>query len=81
MSTTIVLIVLASAALHPLWNMLIKRETDSNYGFNLSIWDRAFSTYIPQPEKGHEGMEIGLDKYRDGAPITLLWCLKQPFFK
>lgn len=66
---------------HRVHHSTIRRETDSNYGFNLSIWDRMFGTYIPQPEKGHDGMEIGLKAYRDGAPVKLLWCLKQPFFK
>lgn len=64
---------------HRVHHSTIRHETDSNYGFNLSIWDRAFGTYIPQPEKGHDNMDIGLKAYRDDAPTTLLWCLKQPF--
>ena len=64
---------------HRVHHSTIGRETDSNYGFNLSIWDRAFGTYISQPEKGHQGMDIGLKAYRDDGPTTLLWCLKQPF--
>ncbi|PLX33408.1 MAG: fatty acid hydroxylase [Hyphomicrobiales bacterium] len=66
---------------HRVHHSVIQRETDSNYGFNLSIWDRLFGTYIAQPAKGHQGMEIGLEEYRDKAPTTLLWCLKQPFVK
>lgn len=38
----------------------IKRETNSNYGFNLSIWDRLLGTYRAQPQRGHEDMGIGL---------------------
>lgn len=66
---------------HRVHHSTIRRETDSNYGFNLSIWDRLFRTYTPQPEKGHDDMDIGLNAYRDEAPTTLLWCLKKPFFK
>lgn len=54
-------------------------ETNSNFGFNLSIWDRAFGTYIAQPEHGHEGMTIGLDVFRDPAEQRLDKMLTQPF--
>ena len=36
-------------------------EANSNFGFNLSIWDRMMGTYIAQPRKGHEAMEIGIE--------------------
>lgn len=54
-------------------------ETNSNFGFNLSIWDRVFGTYIAQPEHGHEGMTIGLDVFRDPAEQRLDKMLTQPF--
>ena len=54
-------------------------ETDSNYGFNLSIWDRLFRTYVPQPALGHEGMVIGLDDYQSDSPTRLGWSLLLPF--
>lgn len=54
-------------------------ETDSNYGFFLSIWDRLFKTYIVQPQKGHDDMVIGLTEYQHEKPASLLWCLKLPF--
>ena len=54
-------------------------ETDSNYGFNLSIWDRMFATYVDQPMKGHDGIEIGLKEYQDKRPANLGWSLALPF--
>jgi sterol desaturase/sphingolipid hydroxylase (fatty acid hydroxylase superfamily) len=57
----------------------IQQETDSNYGFFLSIWDRIFSTYTPQPIKNHTGMTIGLTEYQTQHPAQLLWCLSLPF--
>lgn len=39
-------------------------EANSNFGFNLSIWDRLFGTYRDQPRNGHEGMSIGIHHYR-----------------
>jgi len=54
-------------------------EANSNFGFNLSIWDRLFGTYTVQPEGGHEGMTVGLDAFRDPAEERLDRMLTQPF--
>ncbi|MBF0283755.1 MAG: sterol desaturase family protein [Magnetococcales bacterium] len=40
-------------------------ETNMNFGFNLSWWDRLFGTYWPRPAEGHEAMEIGLEHQRE----------------
>jgi sterol desaturase/sphingolipid hydroxylase (fatty acid hydroxylase superfamily) len=56
-------------------------ETDSNYGFNFPFWDRLFATYRGQPRLGHQGMEIGLKSYRNGAAANLLWSLMLPLRK
>ena len=66
--------------MHRVHHSSIRRETDSNYGFNLAIWDRLFGVYVAQPERGHEGMEIGLDAWRDGREASgLAWTLMLPF--
>ena len=57
------------------------REHDSNYGFNLSIWDRLFRTYTAQPEAGHEGMTIGPPPYQTEAPTRFGWSLLLPFVR
>ncbi len=51
--------------MHRVHHSIIRRETDSNYGFNFPWWDRLLGTYRPQPEAGHEGMTIGLPTLRD----------------
>lgn len=65
--------------MHRVHHSVIIRETNSNYGFNLSIWDRLFGTYLAQPSKGHEGMIIGLPQFRDHRRLTLPWLLILPF--
>jgi len=40
-------------------------ETNSNFGFNLTCWDRLFGTYRQQPRGGQLGFTIGIHKYRD----------------
>lgn len=70
---------LVTPDMHRVHHSVIHRETDSNYGFALSIWDRMFRTYNDQPEKGHEGMTIGLSEWQDDAPTKLGWTLALPF--
>jgi sterol desaturase/sphingolipid hydroxylase (fatty acid hydroxylase superfamily) len=52
-------------------------ETNSNFGFSVSWWDRLCGTYRAAPALGHTGMEIGLSEYR--TPLTLGQLLVVPF--
>ncbi len=63
---------LVTPDMHRVHHSVIPRETNSNYGFNLSLWDRLFGTYNDQPEKGHLGMTIGLSEFRDAAQVDRL---------
>jgi sterol desaturase/sphingolipid hydroxylase (fatty acid hydroxylase superfamily) len=65
--------------MHRVHHSVIIRETNSNYGFNLSWWDRLFGTYCAQPAKGHEGMTIGLSQFREPKKLTLPRLLALPF--
>ncbi len=65
--------------MHRVHHSVIERETNSNYSFFLTLWDRMFRTYLAQPEKGHDGMTIGLSEYQDSKPANLFWSLFVPF--
>ena len=65
--------------MHRVHHSVIRREHDSNYGFNLSVWDRMFGTYTHAPEGGHQGMTIGLPAYQDEGPTRIGWSLWLPF--
>ncbi len=65
--------------MHRVHHSFHRDETDSNYGFNLAIWDRIFGTYIDQPRDGHDDMVIGMKKYQDDKPTRLGWSLLFPF--
>lgn len=65
--------------MHRVHHSVIIRETNSNFGFNLSWWDRLLGTYRGQPAKGHEGMTIGLAQFRDPKRLTLRGLLALPF--
>lgn len=65
--------------MHRVHHSVERTEHDTNYGFNLSIWDRLFRTYQAQPAASHEGMIIGLKPYQHDGPIRLGWSLQLPF--
>lgn len=71
---------LVTPDMHRVHHSAIERETNSNYGFCLSIWDRMFGSYIAQPELGHEDMTIGLSDYQTPLPSELVWSLVVPFY-
>ena len=51
--------------MHRVHHSIEDDETNSNFGFALSLWDRIFGTYRAQPRAGHEGMTIGIRNIRD----------------
>jgi len=63
---------LVTPDMHRVHHSILRRETNSNYGFNLSLWDRFFRTYIDQPEKGHDAMTIGIPEFRDARQVDRL---------
>lgn len=66
---------------HRVHHSVIRAETDSNFGFSLSCWDRLFGTWRAQPEKGHEKMTIGLPIFRSPAQLRIDRMLVQPFVR
>lgn len=70
--------ILVTPDMHRVHHSVHRDETDSNYGFCLSIWDRIFRTYTDQPRDGHDEMVIGLE-WQDEKPGKLGWSLMLPF--
>jgi sterol desaturase/sphingolipid hydroxylase (fatty acid hydroxylase superfamily) len=56
-------IVFVTPDMHRVHHSVEDDEANSNFGFNLSVWDRLFGTYIDQPRAGHEGMIIGINGF------------------
>ncbi|GAA6135990.1 sterol desaturase family protein [Oceaniserpentilla sp. 4NH20-0058] len=63
---------LVTPDMHRVHHSTILRESNSNYGFNLSVWDRLFGSYIAQPSLGHDGMHIGVRGYNNPKQIQIL---------
>lgn len=62
--------------IHHSWHV---PETNSNFGFNLSCWDRLFRTYLRSSRDAQESMTIGLREFRDPRELRLDRMLLQPF--
>lgn len=76
----IIRMVLVTPDMHRVHHSAHREEHDSNYGFSLSIWDRALGTYVAQPKDGHDDMAIGL-RWQDDNPSRLGWALRLPLRK
>lgn len=64
--------------MHRVHHSVHREETDSNFGFCLSLWDRLFGTYRAQPRDGHVRMVIGIHAFRDDPAQRLDRLLLQP---
>jgi len=63
---------LVTPDMHRVHHSVEDDEANSNFGFSLPWWDRLFGTYREQPRAGHEGMTIGIHKYRDVKQVSWL---------
>jgi sterol desaturase/sphingolipid hydroxylase (fatty acid hydroxylase superfamily) len=75
----IVRLAVVTPDMHRVHHSVFPSEANSNFGFNLPWWDRLLGTYRPQPMRGHDGMTIGLNQFRDPSRLTLPWMIALPF--
>ena len=55
-------------------------ESNCNFGFNLTWWDRLLGTYREQPRAGQQGMTLGIRDHRDPQGVARLsGMLRLPF--
>lgn len=71
--------VLVTPDMHRVHHSVHTDECNSNFGFNLSCWDRWFGTYRPAPRDTHERMRLGLHTHRHPIEQRLDHLLTQPF--
>jgi sterol desaturase/sphingolipid hydroxylase (fatty acid hydroxylase superfamily) len=65
--------------MHRIHHSIARPETNSNFSFIFSWWDRAFGTYRPGPAAGIEAMTVGLENVRDPVSGQLPNLVLQPF--
>ncbi|PVV10326.1 MAG: fatty acid hydroxylase [gamma proteobacterium symbiont of Ctena orbiculata] len=74
--------IIVTPDMHRVHHSVEPNETNSNFGFNLSLWDRMMGTYCQQPRLGQQGMDIGLSSFRDPQITTrLTGMLMIPFLQ
>jgi sterol desaturase/sphingolipid hydroxylase (fatty acid hydroxylase superfamily) len=56
-------------------------ETNTNFGFTLSWWDRLLGTYRGQPKSGHDALAIGVEGFAASSVLSLYRLLIQPLLK
>lgn len=71
-------LVLVTPDMHRVHHSSDPRETNSNFGFSVPWWDRLLGTYLAQPAKGHERMEVGIEQFRTERDLWLDRMLIQP---
>lgn len=71
-------LVVVTPDMHRVHHSMDRRETDSNFGFNVPWWDRLFGTYRAQPAFGHDRMTLGIDRFREPRELWLDRMLWQP---
>lgn len=65
--------------MHRIHHSVHQDETNSNFGFHLSLWDRLFGSYRARPRDGQREMAIGLNEFRNSRDQTLWALLLNPF--
>ncbi len=70
---------LVTPDMHRIHHSVEVNETNSNYGFNLSIWDRFLGTYIHDGKKPQPEIVIGVPEYRTPAEVSLPKLVIMPF--
>jgi len=63
---------LVTPDMHRVHHSVEDDETNSNFGFSLTWWDRLFGTYREQPRGGQIGMKIGIHKFNDPKQVSWL---------
>ncbi len=67
--------------MHRIHHSVEVNETNSNYGFNLSIWDRLLGTYIHNAKKPQPEIDIGVSAFRKPSEVGFTDLLMIPFRK
>lgn len=65
--------------MHRIHHSVIENETNSNFTFFISLWDRIFQTYLESPQKGHFKMSLGLSSCKDSRLLAYPSLMTMPF--
>jgi sterol desaturase/sphingolipid hydroxylase (fatty acid hydroxylase superfamily) len=72
-------LLLVTPDMHRVHHSIHRDETDSNYGFLVSVWDRLFGSYRDQPRDGQETMVLGVAGQSSPRALSFAGLLTGPF--
>jgi sterol desaturase/sphingolipid hydroxylase (fatty acid hydroxylase superfamily) len=67
--------------MHRVHHSVVPREINTNFGFNLSVWDRLFGTYLQETKQDPRVMPFGLPSNQRPETSSLAWLLLFPFHR
>lgn len=75
-------LILITQMLHRIHHSQVVSETNSNYGFSVTWWDKLFGSYKQAASKSDNELDIGLMEYPNAKQNASLWgLLIMPFKK
>ena len=73
--------IIVTPDMHRIHHSTVVDETNSNFGFSVSCWDRMCGTYTQSPSLGQLEMNIGLKEYRNQYELGILKLITMPLHK
>lgn len=71
--------IIVTPDMHRIHHSTVVDETNSNFGFSVSCWDRMCGTYTQSPSLGQLEMNIGLKEYRNQYELGIFKLIALPF--
>ena len=76
---TVLRMLIVTPDMHNIHHSIKNDETNSNFGFNLSLWDKIFGTYRVKAKLKTEKIQFGVQGFEtENKCMHLLTLLKQP---
>jgi sterol desaturase/sphingolipid hydroxylase (fatty acid hydroxylase superfamily)/2-polyprenyl-3-methyl-5-hydroxy-6-metoxy-1,4-benzoquinol methylase len=72
-------LLLVTPDMHRIHHSVERAEHSSNFGFNLSWWDRVLGTYVVEPAAGRRALRVGLPEFPRPEVQPLAWLLALPW--
>ena len=73
--------VVVTPDMHRIHHSVEIAETNSNYGFSLSLWDRILGTYLKDAKKSQPEILLGVNSLQKHEDVSLIKLLLMPFWK
>ena len=70
---------IVTPSMHRIHHSIEEKETNSNFGFNLSIWDKIFGTYLQNSRRQEKDLVLGLEEFYKMKKKGIISLIVNPF--